>query len=30
VVVVAYFVCNAGKIMLHRQVLQGQYGDKAD
>jgi two-component system KDP operon response regulator KdpE len=32
--VLAYFARNAGKIMLHRQVLQaiwgGQYGEEAD
>jgi two-component system KDP operon response regulator KdpE len=32
--VLAYFARNAGKILLHRQVLQavwgGQYGDEAD
>jgi two-component system KDP operon response regulator KdpE len=32
--VLAYFACNAGKILLHRQVLQavwgGQYGNEAD
>jgi two-component system KDP operon response regulator KdpE len=32
--VLAYFARNAGKVLLHRQVLQavwgGQYGDEAD